>query len=192
MAASEEQLEIVIAEEDYIKYYNNYQFIGFYNREEKKICNLYKNQLDSYRALNNMFFEINMFDSSTLNIYVKDGTIYLPKCFGVNKIEIPEQSKNCFEDIPIRLIIEDKNSLNKTNRTIQSFMSKDGFLRPVSKLISCQKANQVISVGGLNLRIEQKGTKYLIIHNQDNVATHSFHPDNINISDINFNHHKFP
>jgi hypothetical protein len=196
MVASEEQLEIVIAEEDYAKYYNNIHVAGLYNREEIKLCNLFKNQLDSFRALNNMFFEINLLDSSPLNIYVKDGIIYLPKCLKVNKIVVPEQSKYCFEDIPINMISEDgllntnrkNNSMTNNTRTIEAFMSKDGFLRPVSKRVACGSANQIISVAGLNLRIEQKETNYLIHHN-DKVATQSFHPDNINISNINFNHH---
>ena len=180
MAASEEQLEIVIAEEDYNKYELNSQFASIFNREEIQMCNLFKNQMDSYRALNNMFFEMNMLDSTTLIVFSKDSILYLPRCFKVNEFEIHEESSFCYEDIPTSIL------LNGTK--IKAFLSKDGFLRPVSRQIPCRMANLNFKIPGLNYRILQKGYAYEITR-EENVKGISFHPNNINISDINFKHH---
>jgi hypothetical protein len=180
IAASEEQLEIVLAEEDYNKYELNSQFASIFNREERQMCNLFKNQMDSYRASDNMFFEVTMLDSTSVIVFSKDSVLYLPRCFTVNQFEIHDDSSFCYEDIPASLVVNDTK--------IKAFLSKDGFLRPVSRQIPCRMANLVFKVPGMNFKIEQKGSTYALTR-QENVKGISFHPNNINISDINFKHH---
>ena len=149
------------------------------------MCNIFKNQVDAFRQFDNTFFEINLLDSSILNIFVKDSNIFIPKCSIVEKIEIFVETALCFEDIPVNMIVKEPTG---NNTSVQAFLSKDRFLRSISRQKACVDAHQTVTVLSLKLEIIQDSNKYLV-KKRENVVRQSFHPSNINLTDMNFKHH---
>jgi hypothetical protein len=184
-ATSLEQLQLLIAEQDYVKYSLNREQRMLLSREEQHMCNLFKNQLNALRTLDKVFLKLNLLNSSSLNVYLKNSTIYIPQCINIEAIDVPERSKTCFEDIPVRMI-----SQKEPNKiTNNAFLTKNGYLKLDSEELFCFQANKEIFLEDINVKLKQIGLKYFVTKQEKKLEL-NVHPSEISIKDLNFKHHQ--
>lgn len=186
-----EQLQLVIAEQDFVKYSFNRQYGSLLLRHEQHICNLYKNQLNTLRTLDNVFMDLHMLDSSSINVFINNSNIYIPQCSIVDTIYVPKENEGglktnrCFEDIPVNIIIQKE----PYTMTRYLFLTKNGYLAHVSKPLSCREAiGKVYFIKDANVKVEVTYNYYKVSKYERNLTLNA-HPRNITIADLNFKQH---
>jgi hypothetical protein len=166
-----ETLNLLLSDSDYSKLEN----INSFSVLNRRACYVNMNMLQLYKKTEDKFFKLRDIDSNEAIFYSNYGQIFVPICFPVTSIQIINESKNCFEDIPIQFTFE--------NRTRQGFL-EDGIIRQSTHVVDCNKNTKFLftKIGTL-VRIGNKVSLANFTLSKQKISIM-----NQNISDVNLRH----
>jgi len=147
---------LLLAEIDFNKRQIIELIVNIFQSSNSKLCQLFKSIANIYSKIDDEYFKINDFNGNEAILYSDQGLIYVPQCLNINQIEIINETKNCFKDIPIKTQIK--------NRTIIAFLTQDKIIRLFSKEQSCNNNKLTIH---LNNKTIVKENNKVIIKNEE-------------------------
>ena len=102
-----------------------------------------------YSKLDDEFFVFNDFNSNEGILYSDEGQNFIPLCIAFHKIDVIEETTNCYRDIPVLL-------KNQDNDTIKAFLTQERILRTTSKVVPCKNNSKHVSLPESNRIITLK------------------------------------
>ena len=158
--------ELVLADSDYYRITENKQL------EETQIieCLIIQNMLNIFSYMNNEFIKIKGQNKQQLIIYSKNNNLFIPTCIDVNKMTIYENSKQCYNGVPVGIWIDGKE--------IRGFYLPSGVIAETTTLNNCN-TQQTIHITEINKTIERSNMNYKIVEkekNEEKINMFNFNP----------------
>ena len=118
---AENQIKII---DDFILVENDFSKQEFFNsisrtyrKANQKFCYLYLTYIKMFAKMEDKFMKFQDFYGNEAVLYSSHNTIFIPSCVDLTEIDVLEETKICYQDIPVQF--------NNNNRTISAFLSTD-------------------------------------------------------------------
>ena len=172
--------ELILADIDYktIKTYKalmeNQQV--FY----QKLCNIFFNSIRTMSKNSDQYITLYDISGEELVIHVKNGIPFIPHCNILESITIKNFSTECFEDIPVEIIVDKKRS--------RVFLQSYGILKQETrKLNDCDKYENTVFLPENKGLLKQIGQEIVLII-PEQIHYQKIHLQTLNWSKLNFMH----
>ena len=147
-------------------------------RLNRKICKLFKADLEVFRLSDNKFIRLRDDNNNLLILFSSNNAINVPTCVDVNDFFIKAQTEFCYRDIPISFQLEEKE--------INGFLTEELILIKSSSHVPCTDTTKTIRFPPLKLIVTINNKKI----NTEHVDFRSVrvNPRMKNFIGLNFHH----
>jgi hypothetical protein len=113
------------------KDYSFYNELETQNKIRDYVCNNFLSILYTFKNMENKFRRVLDSNGNNLILYVKNGNVIVPQCIEINKINVPDDIRMCYDDIPI--------SFKQNNKTeTKAFLRNTGIITKTSEETYCR------------------------------------------------------
>ncbi len=172
--------ELVMTEIDYAQFNTMAMMTKMFALTNQKMCQLYKSFVNLYSNIHDEFFTFSDFLGNEAILYSNLGQIFVPQCREYNELELIEQTKECYKDVPV--LIRPNN-----NTSISAYLTPSRIIRKVSYVVPCKNNNRDIRLPNSKRIIEVRGNRALVIDDAQYIKV----PINLqqaNVTHLNFQH----
>ena len=128
--------DLALADRDFLHYQSILDKFSVHD----SLCLLLMNTIKVFSIHQNGYLKLINMKGKEIILFTMNEYVYVPHCIDINEITVHEKTDNCFDDVAISFIYN--------NRSINAFLQNDNIIKRDSKLISCDSIhNRNIFIG---------------------------------------------
>ena len=166
--------DLQLSDSDYYELKN----IKMIERLNRKICKLFKADLEVFRLSDNKFIRLRDDNNNPLILFSSNNAINVPTCVDVNDFFIKSQTEFCYRDIPVSFQLEEKE--------INGYLTEELILIKSSSHVPCTDITKTIRFPALKLTVTINDNKIKTEH--VDFRSVRVNPKMKNFIDLNFHH----
>ncbi len=147
-------------------------------RINKRICKLFRNDLEVFRLTKNKFLKLKDDNNNQLILFSSNNAIFVPSCVDIDTFFTKDKTIFCYKDIAVSFQLND--------REINGFLAEDLVLVKSSNHVECTTSPRSFQFPALKLTIELQGNNIIAKH--FDFRSIRINPRMKNFTDLNFHH----
>jgi hypothetical protein len=144
-----------------------------------KVCQMYKSLNRIFSKFDDEFVQFYDALGNELLLYSDMSRVMVPSCKDIMEIYVIKETKNCYKDFPIQIIVNDV--------IVDAFLTQEGIIRRSSKLVHCKNYMISLRLQKMNQTLVKRGNK-ASIQSEHEFVHYKINLNNVNITDFNYNH----